>query len=318
MTALSLEATILEQSRGQRLDQVLAELFSDYSRSRIQQWIRNGKVTVDGKIISRPREKVQGGEIVIIETELDVEVSWQGENIAIDIVHEDDDIIVVNKAAGMVVHPAAGNWNSTLVNALLYHHPELEQLPRAGIVHRLDKDTTGLMVVAKTLQAHAHLVNELQTRQVNRQYLCLVNGCFTAGGTVEQPIGRHPVRRKQMAVIASGKPAITHYRIEQRFAQYSFLRVKLETGRTHQIRVHMSWLKHPLVGDPVYGGRLRLPSGASEDFIAMLRGFNRQALHATELGLIHPKTLQAVSWQAEIPLDMQQLLQTLTESEDGQ
>jgi len=318
MTELSLQAQIPEQARGQRLDQALAELFSDYSRSRIQQWIKKGSVKVDGVVISRTREKVQGHESVTIHTELEAEVTWHAQNIAIDIVFEDDDIIVVNKAAGMVVHPAAGNWDGTLVNALLYHQPDLEQLPRAGIVHRLDKDTTGLMVVAKTLQAHTNLVNQLQARKVNRQYLCLANGLIPAGGTVDEPIGRHPVRRKQMAVIESGKPAITHYRVEEKFNHYSFLRVKLETGRTHQIRVHLAWLKHPLVGDPVYGGRLRLPPKASDKLITALREFPRQALHATELGLIHPKTKQDISWQAPIPDDMESLLATIRDDEVSQ
>jgi len=315
MTEITLQAEIPQQAHGQRLDQALADLFSDYSRSRIQLWIRDGKVTVDNKLITRTREKVLGCESVSINVELEASVSWHGEELAIDIVHEDDDIIVVNKAAGMVVHPAAGNWDGTLVNALLHHHPELEQLPRAGIVHRLDKDTTGLMVVAKTLQAHNHLVNELQLRKVNRQYLCLAYGAMTAGGTIDQPIARHPVSRKQMAVIENGKTAITHYRIEERFTHFSYLRVKLETGRTHQIRVHMAWLKYSLVGDPVYGGRLRLPPAASESLISALRGFQRQALHATELGLIHPLTKQEVSWKAAIPEDMEQLLNHLREQE---
>ncbi|MCP3675015.1 MAG: 23S rRNA pseudouridine(1911/1915/1917) synthase RluD [Gammaproteobacteria bacterium] len=318
MTELSLQAKIPEQARGKRLDQALAELFSDYSRSRIQQWIKKRNVKVDDIIISRPREKVQGHELVTIQTELEAEVTWQAQNIDIDIVFEDDDIIVVNKDAGMVVHPAAGNWDGTLVNALLYHQPNLEQLPRAGIVHRLDKDTTGLMVVAKTLQAHTHLVNQLQARKVNRQYLCLANGSIPAGGTVDEPIGRHPVRRKQMAVIESGKPAITHYKVEEKFNHYSFLRVKLETGRTHQIRVHLAWLKHPLVGDPVYGGRLRLPPKASDKLIETLRAFPRQALHATELGIIHPSTKQDVSWQAPIPEDMKTLLTTIRDDENSQ
>jgi 23S rRNA pseudouridine1911/1915/1917 synthase len=317
MTDLTLNAQISEKSQGQRLDQALASLFSDYSRSRLQLWIKKGNVSLNGKIVTKPREKVLGLEEVILTVELEPEVSWQAEDIAINIVYEDDHIIVVNKAAGIVVHPAAGNWDGTLVNALLHHHPDLEQLPRAGIVHRLDKDTSGLMVVAKTLQAHAHLVNELQSRKVNRQYLCLANGAITAGGTVDQPIARHPVKRKLMAVVKSGKYAVTHYRIEQRFKNYTYLRVKLETGRTHQIRVHMAWLKHSLVGDPVYGKRLNLPPKAGDELITMLRTFNRQALHATELGLIHPKTLEAVQWQANIPDDMDLLLQSLT-NDDGQ
>ena len=317
MTELTLQAQIPEQARGQRLDQVLAELFSDYSRSRIQQWIRNGAVSVNERQVTRPREKVQGLEQVSINALLEAEVGWQAEDIAIDIVHEDDDIIVINKSAGMVVHPAAGNWDGTLVNALLHHHSELEQLPRAGIVHRLDKDTTGLMVVAKTLQAHNHLVNQLQKRKVNRQYLCLINGAITAGGTVDQPIARHPVRRKLMAVIESGKPAITHYRVEERFSHFCLLRVKLETGRTHQIRVHMNWLKHPLVGDQNYGGRLRLPPGATDALQTTLRSFHRQALHATELGLVHPATKTSVSWQAPIPNDMEELLNVVRNNQSS-
>jgi len=316
MTELSLEAQISDKAVAQRLDQALAELFPDYSRSRIQQWIKKGHVRIDNNVITKPREKIHGGEFVHIEAELETAIPWQAEDIDVNIVHEDDDLIVVNKAVGMVVHPAAGNWDGTLVNALLHHHPELEQLPRAGIVHRLDKDTSGLMVVAKNLRAHTHLVSELQDRKINRQYLCLVNGVITAGGTVEQPIGRHPVRRKQMAVVTTGKQAITHYRVIEKFRNYCFLSVKLETGRTHQIRVHMAWLKHPLVGDPLYGGRLRLPPGASEQLIELLRNFQRQALHATELGLVHPSTKEYISWQAPIPEDMQLLLSRLQEEDE--
>ncbi|RLA04963.1 MAG: 23S rRNA pseudouridine(1911/1915/1917) synthase RluD [Gammaproteobacteria bacterium] len=315
MTEISLQAKISQQAAGQRLDQALAQLFPEHSRSRLQQWIKKGKVAVNGKVITRTREKVMGQESISINTELETEVHWQAQDIAVDIVYEDEELMVINKAASMVVHPAAGNWDGTLVNALLHHHPQLEQLPRAGIVHRLDKDTSGLMVVAKTLRAHTHLVNELQARKVNRQYLCLANGAITAGNTIDQPIARHPTKRKQMAVIATGKTAITHYRIERRFKDYTFLRVKLETGRTHQIRVHMAWLKHPLVGDPVYGGRLRLPKAATETLIETLRNFGRQALHATELGLIHPGTKQPVSWQADIPSDMAQLIETIAAEE---
>ncbi len=313
MTELSLEAEISVKAVSQRLDQALAELFPDYSRSRIQQWIKNGDVTIDEQKITKPRQKVQGGEMVSIHAELETVIPWQGEDLPINIVYEDDDLIILNKAAGMVVHPAAGNWSGTLLNALLHHDPQLDQLPRAGIVHRLDKDTTGLMVVAKSLKAHTYLVNELQLRNINRQYLCIVNGMITAGGTVEQPIGRHPVRRKQMAVVDAGKPAITHYRVEEKLNHYCLLRVKLETGRTHQIRVHMSWLKHPLVGDPLYGGRMRLPSGATDRCIQTLRGFERQALHATELGFTHPSTKETMRWKAPIPEDMEALLSVLRE-----
>ncbi len=313
MTELSLEAEISVKAVSQRLDQALAELFPDYSRSRIQQWIKNGDVMIDEQKITKPRQKVQGGEMVSIHAELETVIPWQGEDLPINIVYEDDDLIILNKAAGMVVHPAAGNWSGTLLNALLHHDPQLDQLPRAGIVHRLDKDTTGLMVVAKSLKAHTFLVNELQLRNINRQYLCIVNGMITAGGTVDQPIGRHPVRRKQMAVVDSGKPAITHYRVEEKLNHYCLLRVTLETGRTHQIRVHMSWLKHPVVGDPLYGGRMRLPSGATERCIQTLRGFERQALHATELGFTHPSTKETMNWKAPIPEDMEALLTILRE-----
>ena len=313
MTELSLEAKLVADTAGLRLDQALADIFSDYSRSRIQAWIRNGNVKIDGQIITKPRTKVMGEEQVIIHAELEAEVDWKGEDIAIDIVYEDDDIIVVNKSAGLVVHPGAGNWQGTLVNALLFHHPQLEELPRAGIVHRLDKDTSGLMVVAKTLEAHTHLVNQLQSRTVSRHYLCLAYGAITAGGTISRPIGRHPIKRTQMAVVESGKHATTHYRVEQRFNNFTFLRVKLETGRTHQIRVHLTWLKHSLVGDPVYGAGLRLPPGAGDDLKQVLSNFRRQALHATELGLIHPATLEEVNWQAPLPADMQDLLTMMNE-----
>ncbi len=315
MTEISLQGQIKENAEGQRLDQALAELFSDYSRSRIQQWIKSGEVSVNDQIVNKIRAKVYGNELIKIQTELEAEVIWDAEDISIDIVHEDEDIIVVNKAAGLVVHPATGNWHGTLVNALLNHHADLEQLPRAGIVHRLDKDTTGLMVVAKTLKAHTHLVNELQLRNVNRQYICVVNGALTAGGMIDQPINRHPVKRKQMTVIEGGKPSITHYRIEQRFSYYTVLRVKLETGRTHQIRVHMSWFKHPLVGDPVYGGRLRQPPGVSSGFMKQIRNFNRQALHATKLGLIHPTSGEQMTWDADIPEDMKKLINVLEQEE---
>ena len=313
MTELSLEAKLTEDTAGLRLDRALAGAFSDYSRARIQSWIRNGNVKIDGQIITKPRIKVLGDEQIIIHAELEAEVSWKGEDIAITIVYEDDDIIVVNKSAGLVVHPGAGNWQGTLVNALLFHHPDLEKLPRAGIVHRLDKETSGLMVVAKTLEAHTHLVNQLQARTVSRQYLCLAYGAITAGGTINRPIGRHPVKRTQMAVVETGKHATTHYRVEKRFNHFTFLRVKLETGRTHQIRVHMTWLKHALVGDPVYGAGLRLPPSAGEKLKQALSNFKRQALHATELGLIHPTTLEEVSWHAPLPADMESLLAVMKE-----
>ena len=242
------------------------------------------------------------------------EVPWAGEAIALDLVFEDDSVIVLNKPAGLVVHPAAGHQTGTLVNALLNHEPDLAQLPRAGIVHRLDKDTSGLMVVAKTLQAHGHLVAQLQERTVKREYAAVCIGAMTGGGSVDESIGRHPRDRKKMAVLSvGGKSALTHYRIAQRFAHHTHITVQLETGRTHQIRVHMAHLHYPLIGDPSYGGRPRIPKAAAQPLIDMLRQFPRQALHAQALGLIHPGSGEALHWEIPLPRDMQQLLAVLRE-----
>ena len=309
----SLSAEIPFELAGSRVDQALAQLFPEYSRSRLTQWIKQGKVTLDGKV-PKPKDSVFGGEQVVVETEvLPQERSPAAQEIPLDIVYEDASIIVINKPAGLVVHPAAGNWSGTLQNALLHYAPELDGIPRAGIVHRLDKETSGLMVVARTLTAHKSLVEQLQERSVSREYLALVFGPVVAGGTVEGDIGRHPVERKRMAVVANGKPAITHYRVEQRFAHHTLLRVKLETGRTHQIRVHMAHIHHPIVGDPVYGGRLRIPAGISESLQEALRGFRRQALHATRLELDHPETDDRIGWEVPMPADMQALIDRLAE-----
>lgn len=310
-----LEGEISPTQSGRRLDQALADLFRDYSRSRIQQWIRAGEVMLDGTVERSPRYQVQGGEQVEIETCLPREdPACRPQAIPLEIVHEDAAILVLDKPAGLVVHPAAGNPDGTLQNALLYYDPALAALPRAGIVHRLDKDTSGLLVVARTLPAHAALVRQLQERSVSREYLALVQGRMTAGGRLETPIGRHPVDRKRMAVLHhGGKEAITHYRVEQRFAAHTLLRVKLETGRTHQIRVHMAHLRHPIVGDPVYGGRMRLPAGVGEVLRQALQGFRRQALHATALSLQHPQSGELVSWQADMPEDMAGLVALLRE-----
>jgi 23S rRNA pseudouridine1911/1915/1917 synthase len=230
---------------------------------------------------------------------------------ALDIVYEDESLLLLNKPAGLVVHPAAGHASGTLMNGLLHHHPPLEALPRAGIVHRLDRDTTGLMVVAKTLKAHKHLVAELQARNLFREYEAVVAGVMTAGGRIEQPVGRHPVDRKRMAVVADGKPAVTHYRVERRCRGHTHIRARLETGRTHQIRVHMAWLQYPLVGDPAYGGRLKLPRGASPSLREALQGFSRQALHAGRLGLPHPESGEYREWTAPVPADLAALLAAL-------
>jgi 23S rRNA pseudouridine1911/1915/1917 synthase len=305
-----LQARVPEELAGARLDQALSRMFPDFSRARLQQWIRAGQVTVDGRVM-RPRDRVMGAEEVSVEAELEVQETYQPEAIALDLIYADDTLLVINKPVGMVVHPAAGNWEGTLQNALLHYAPELAQVPRAGIVHRLDKDTSGLLVVARTLTAHKRLVEQLQARTVKREYAAVVNGVFTAGGTVDEPIARHPVDRKRMAVVASGKPAVTHYRVAERFRAHTHVTVRLETGRTHQIRVHMAHLRHPLVGDRVYGGRLRLPPDCTARLREMLQSFRRQALHAARLALEHPKSGELMEWEAPLPADMVDLLEAL-------
>jgi 23S rRNA pseudouridine1911/1915/1917 synthase len=309
---IHLSVSIPESMRGRRLDQALAELVPDYSRSRLQQWIRAGQVALDGRV-PKTREIVQGGEQVQIDAEVTVETASKAQAIALNVVYEDDDLLVINKPPGLVVHPAAGNPDGTLLNALLYHAPDLAALPRAGIVHRLDKETSGLMMVARNLAAHTRLVAALQARDIGREYLAVVNSVLTAGGTVDAPIGRHPVDRKRMAVVSGGKPAVTHYRVVERFRAHTLVRLRLETGRTHQIRVHMAHIHCPVTGDPVYGGRLRQPRGAGDSLRTVLQGFRRQALHAQRLALQHPGSGEPVSWEAPVPPDMQELIEALRE-----
>lgn len=309
--SIHLTVKVPDNLAGRRLDQIAAELFADYSRARLQKWIREGGLLVNGEL-RKPKDKLLGSEIISVNVELKAEISYKPEAISLDIVYEDETLLVIDKPAGLVVHPAAGNQDGTLLNALLHHAPALEAIPRAGIVHRLDKDTTGLMVVAKTLPAHHDLVKQLQDRSVRREYEAVAHGVMTGGGTVDAAIGRHPRARTKMAVLAhGGKHAVTHYRVLQRFEHHSHIRVKLETGRTHQIRVHMAHIHYPLVGDGVYAGRLRLPPGASDHLIETLRGFKRQALHAAELELTHPQSGELQSWRAELPADFQQLLSAL-------
>jgi 23S rRNA pseudouridine1911/1915/1917 synthase len=308
---IQLDDLIPESCAGMRLDQALAKMFPEFSRGQLSKWIKAGDVSVDDRQL-RPRDSVIGGEQVVIQTELAIQDdSWTAEPISLNIVHEDDEVIIINKPAGMVVHPGAGNQQGTLVNALLAHAPQLANIPRAGIVHRIDKSTTGLLMVAKTLQAHNSLVSQLQARTVVREYQAIAVGVMTAGGTIDEPIGRHHIDRKRMAVSQTGKPAVTHYRVEQRFRAHTFIRCKLETGRTHQIRVHMAHIRHPLLGDPVYGGRFKQAKGMTENCREAVQSFRRQALHAGILGFKHPATGEDVSWQAELPEDMTQLLEAL-------
>jgi 23S rRNA pseudouridine1911/1915/1917 synthase len=307
---IHLTAQIPEALAGRRLDQALAELFPSYSRSRLQQWIKAGQVLLNQQpVIARYR--VAGGEHVEIDAQLQLETEARPQAIGLDVRFQDEHLLVLNKPAGLVVHPAAGNPDGTLQNALLHYDPRLASLPRAGIVHRLDKDTSGLMVVARSLSAHRSLVAQLQARTVRREYLALVQSVLAAGGTVDAPIGRHPRDRLRMAVVESGKPAITHYRVVERFAAHTLVRARLETGRTHQIRVHMAHIRCPLVGDPLYGGRQKLPRGASAELREALGNFRRQALHAARLQLLHPASGEAVSWEAELPNDFELLIEVL-------
>lgn len=323
---VALDITVPLAAGGKRFDQIAAELFPDYSRARLQTWIKSGELTVDGEA-RQPKDKLYAGARLALRAELQpVNDTWQAEAIALDIVYEDEDILVINKPAGLVVHPAAGHAEGTLLNALLHHVPTLNTVPRAGIVHRLDKDTTGLMVVAKNLTAQANLVAQLAKRSVHREYEAVVNGVLIGGDTVSTQIGRHPRDRKRQAVLTSrdvdkegdskegaggGKEAITHFRVLQRYRAYTHIRCLLETGRTHQIRVHMQHIHHPLLGDPVYGGRFRIPAGADPELVTYLRSFPRQALHARRLELLHPRSSEKMQWEAPLPADMIELLQRL-------
>ncbi|MFB4202901.1 Ribosomal large subunit pseudouridine synthase D [wastewater metagenome] len=300
---------------GWRLDRALAELFPDYSRSRLQKWLKSGAITVDGRV-PRPRDSVAGGERVVVDAALEAADAVTGQALPLDVRYQDDSLIVIAKPAGLVVHPGAGNHDGTLQNALLHHFPELAALPRSGIVHRLDRDTSGVMVVARSLAAHRSLVEQLQERRMGREYLAVVAGVFTAGGHVDAPIGRHPRERTRMAVREGGRAAVTHYRIAERFPAHTLLRCRLESGRTHQIRVHMAHIRHPIVGDPVYGGRMRLPPGADEAVTAALRGFRRQALHAERLMLSHPETGDAMEWTVAPPEDFLALCEALRAHRD--
>ncbi|HEY9031188.1 MAG TPA: 23S rRNA pseudouridine(1911/1915/1917) synthase RluD [Kangiella sp.] len=305
-----------EKVYGKRLDAALSQQFSDYSRSRIQEWIQNGFVKVNGEVITSNKYKMAGFEDIEINAEIEVAGAWKPEAIDLNIVYEDEALLVINKPAGLVVHPGAGNQDGTMVNALLHHCPDLANLPRAGIIHRIDKETTGLLVVAKTIAAHTSLVEQLQNRAFTREYDAVVNRVMVSGGTIDKPIGRHPTKRTSMAVVADGKRAITHYRVVEKFLDHTHLKLRLETGRTHQIRVHMAYLKFPLIGDPMYSGRYRVPTRITPELRNAVDNFKRQALHASLLGLKHPETGEYIEWRAPMPQDMAKLLDHLRENRD--
>lgn len=313
---IKLSARVPAEAAGRRLDQALASLFPDYSRTRLKSWIDEGKVLVDGRPL-RPRDRLVGGESVQVDAQLEDEVAVVPQPMALEIVYEDATLIVVNKPVGLVVHPGAGNPDRTLQNALLAHDPGLSLLPRAGIVHRLDKDTSGLLVVARTLEAHSALVRMLEAREIHREYEAVCSGVMTAGGTVDAPIGRHRVDRVRMAIREDGRESVTHYRVLARFRAHTHVRVMLETGRTHQIRVHLAHAGYPIVGDATYGRRLAIPKGATPRLDAALRGFRRQALHAARLAFEHPMTGGSCEFSAPVPGDMRELLDALREDATG-
>ena len=305
--------TLMEEQTNRRLDKVLAEMFPEYSRNCLQAWLKEGYITVNGQP-GVAKQKVKGDELVeMTEPDLPPLDAIAAEPIALNFVAEDEELLVIDKPAGLVVHPAVGNRDGTLQNALLHHYPELAAIPRAGIVHRLDKETSGLLVIARTLYAHKALVDQLQKRTVSREYIAITQGTIVAGGDVNEPIGRHQQDRKKMSVRRDGREAITHYRVLERYRQHTQLAVKLETGRTHQIRVHMAHIRKPLVGDPVYGGRLRIPPQATEALQVQLQQFRRQALHAARLGLVHPRSGEQLQWESPLPGDLQALINALRE-----
>ena len=308
----TLTIIIPERMTGDRLDVALSEMLPDYSRSKITAWIKSGDALINNKAF-KPKDKVNGSQVVMLSLNKKQNNDWSAENIALNIVFEDEDIIIINKPFGLVTHPGAGNWNGTLANALLYYDPELSKLDRAGIVHRLDKNTSGLMVIARNEKSQKYLVEQLQSHSVAREYSAIVYGHMISGGSVNDPIGRDPKDRIKQAVSSNGKDATTHYRVIDRFKSHTHVKAILETGRTHQIRVHLSHIGYPLLGDPMYGGRVRFPKKASEILKESLLGFKRQALHSKKLTLNHPSTGELMSWKAPLPDDMLELLNILNE-----
>lgn len=311
-TIIVQQAVVADDMIGLRFDQVAASIFSEFSRERLKSWMQDGQLTIDGAKV-KPKTRCLGGETIALNVTLQNQNTTEPEEMALNIVYEDNDILVVNKPVGLVVHPGAGNWSGTLVNGLLFHDEKLKELPRAGLVHRIDKDTSGLLVVAKNLAAQHHLSKQLADKSVYRVYDALVVGHVIAGGTVDQPIKRHPVERTRMSVQPGGRPSVTHYRVLKRYGSHTLVQAQLETGRTHQIRVHLSHIGFPLVGDTTYGGRIRLPKGASPELTNVLKGFQRQALHAKRLGLTHPSTGEEMMFDAPWPEDFAQLITALKE-----
>jgi len=310
MRKIQLEIVIPEKFKGKRLDLALSKLFPEYSRSRIQSWIKAGEVEVNN-LKYKQRNVVNSGDIIKINTTLKSIDKNQAEHISLDVIHEDKAIIILNKPAGLVVHPGAGNQKHTLVNALLHFDEKLDVLPRAGIIHRLDKDTTGIMIIARTIESYTYLVNELQKRNIKRNYKAIICGQLVAGGVIENKIGRHPVHRTKMAVTDKGKLATTHYRIIKKFQHYTYLDIQLGTGRTHQIRVHMNNEKHPIIGDPLYGKNTFIKKGINASLREFIKNFKRQALHAYNLEFTHPVSKKIISLKAELPDDMNNLIKIL-------
>ncbi len=313
---LEKEITVPAELYGQRVDVVLAQLFSDYSRSQLSQWLKDGLITVNDQRL-KPKEKLLGGEHIRMRVSFSAEnARCLPENIPLDVAYEDDALLIINKPAGLVVHPGAGNAEHTLVNALLHHDANLHHLPRAGIIHRLDKETTGLLIVGKTLTAYTSLIRQMQAREIQRHYITLVHGHVIAGATIDTCYGRHPRSRLKMAVCEYGKQAVTHYSVRTHYTGFTLLDVRLMTGRTHQIRVHMAHINHPVVGDPLYGGRGRMTAGLSDVLRQSLTAFKRQALHAGFLSLAHPVSHETLTCTAPLPEDFQSLLTRLDEEDD--
>lgn len=304
--------TIPESSSQERLDQALAKLMPEYSRTQIKAWLDEGAILVDGKPC-KGKVKVRGNEQITVNAVAKAQPAWGAEAIPLNIVYEDESLLIVHKPKGLVVHPGAGNQQSTMLNALLHHAPSLQSLPRAGILHRLDKNTSGLLIIAKTAAALKDLSYQLKKRTIEREYQAIVNGQIISGGTIEAPIDRHPMQRKRMAVVEDGKHAVTHYRVMERYRSFTRLRVKLETGRTHQIRVHMAHIRHPIIGDDIYGTRLQLAKHMSDELIALLRGYRTQALHAFAIGFTHPETGEFMRFEIDIPDEMKTLMAALRE-----